>query len=274
MPPVVGLELLERDGVAFFRVPGWAEKGALAVFSTRRGGVSRGSYATLNLSFNTGDEAGAVLANRRRLARALGVRLERWVAGQQVHGRRVALVGEADAGRGATALDGALPATDALITRTPGLVLTAYFADCVPVLFFSPRAPAVGVAHAGWRGTVAGIAAATAEAMVRELGVDPADLLVAVGPYIGPCCYSVGEEVVAGLEGLLGREAEQVVTRQGNRWQVDLGRANFLALRRFGLAAEQVALFSCCTSCHQEWFFSHRGSGGGAGRFAALIALQ
>lgn len=268
------LALCHRGGLAILCVPGWAEKGALAAFSTRLGGVSRGPYTSLNLSFNAGDEAEAVLANRRRLACALGVPLEHWVTGQQVHGRRVAVVGEAEAGRGAAAPETALPATDALVTCTPGLLLVAFFADCVPILFFGPRAAAVGVAHAGWRGTVAGIATATATAITEQLGAAPDDLLVAIGPHIGPCCYLVGEEVVAGLAELLGGEVDKVVVRQGDRWRADLGRANALALQRWGLTARQIAVFPYCTSCRQDWFYSHRGAGGVAGRFAALIGLR
>ncbi|MBC7335091.1 MAG: peptidoglycan editing factor PgeF [Clostridia bacterium] len=270
---MAGFEMIKEDGLTYFLVSGWYEEGALAVFSTRRGGLSGGSYATLNLSFRVGDEAATVRENRRRLARALGIPVERWVAGAQVHGSRVAEVGEAEAGQGAMRAEDAIAAADGLVTRLPRLALVGLFADCVPLLFFRRFPPAVAVIHAGWRGTVAGIAQAAVDALCCEPGAGPADLKVAIGPSIGPCCYIVGEEVVAGLRALLGPEVETVVFPEGQRWRADLAQANVLALRRRGVAAEQISLFSRCTACHPEWFYSHRRDGGRSGRFAALVSL-
>lgn len=251
----------------------WQKEGVLAFFSTRRGGVSAGPYASLNLGFGTGDSPRRVLENRRRLAEALELPLERWVAGQQVHGCRVAVVGPEDAGKGAASPDDALPATDGLVTASPGLVLTGYFADCVPLLFFSPAARAVGVVHAGWRGTVAGIAELALRVMEEALGADRKELWAAVGPCIGPCCYTVGEEVAAGLAKLLGPEACRALVSAESRWRADLGEANATLLRRSGIREERIVVFPACTACRHEEFFSFRRAQGVTGRFAALITL-
>jgi YfiH family protein len=236
--------------------------------------VSRGPYAALNLGFSTEDEPEAVLENRRRLARGLGLPLERWVAARQVHGARVAVVGAAEAGRGAVAAETALPEVDALITSTPGIVLTAYFADCVPLLFFCSQPRAAGVAHAGWRGTAAGVAVATVAAFKTYLGAEASALRVVVGPHVGPCCYRVGEEVVAALAERLGPDGEGWATRKDGQWWVDLGEANVRLLERAGLSRDQIRRFSPCTSCREEWFYSFRRDRGRTGRFAALICLR
>ena len=158
--------------------------------STRAGGVSVGPYASLNLGASVGDSEDAVLENRARLARSLGFAPERLVTTPMVHGKAVLVVDDATA-PGALAVR-----ADILVTREPGYLLMLRVADCVPILLSDESAGVVGVAHAGWRGTAIGVAGRAVEA-VTNLGTDPGVLKAVIGPSIGPCCFEVGEEVVA-----------------------------------------------------------------------------
>jgi len=145
------------------------------------------------------------------------------------------------------------------------------YADCAPVLFYSAARRAVGIAHAGWRGTALRVAAATAQMMVSAFGCDPAELLAAVGPSIGPCCYQVGPEVIEQFRQAFPGEQVLSAPDAAGRAYADLWHANVVQLQEVGVAQVEVSGF--CTCCRQDVFFSHRGSGGRTGRFAAYIRL-
>ena len=232
--------------------------------STRAGGVSVGPYASLNLGASVGDEPDAVSENRARLARALGFAGEQMVTTPQVHGATVLVVDESNADRAFEIR------ADALLTTRPGFLLMQRFADCVPLLFWHPAARAVAVAHAGWRGTVLGVAGATVAALSEHAGAAPAGLRAAIGPAIGPCCYEVGEDVVEQFPGADGA----VRTGAGGRPHLDLWELNRRQLVAAGLRPEQVEVAGICTRCHAETFFSHRALGYPAGRFGAAIGLR
>lgn len=146
---------------------------------TRRGGVSRGPYSGLNVGYTVGDDLQAVEINHNRICRTLGIPRQAITSARQVHGTQIAPVKPEDRGR-------TFPDTDGLITDVPGVVLLLRFADCVPLIFFDPARPAVGLAHAGWRGTPAGIAARTVMSMQATFGSRPEELTAGIGPAIGP----------------------------------------------------------------------------------------
>ncbi len=171
----------------------------LAGCTGRGGGVSEAPYASLNLGLHVGDDPRAVVENRHRVAQALGVELSAFAVGRQVHGGEVRVVIAADRGGGALTADDAFPDTDALITRERGIVLAVLLADCVPVILFDPLTPAIGVAHAGWKGTLAHIVRNAVVGMQREFGSDPLSLLAAIGPSIGPASYEVSADVAERL---------------------------------------------------------------------------
>ena len=198
--------------------------GVVHAVSTRHGGVSIGPYASLNLGLHVGDSADAVLENRRRVCEAAGVELDSLVAGAQVLGNAVAWVTEADRGRGAKDQASALPDTDALVTDSPGVVLVAFSADCALVALVDPCRRAIGLAHASRRGTLGHVAARTVRAMQRLFGCQPADLVAAIGPSIGPCCYEVGPEVRE--QEAVGRRQEAVGSgkREVGRRKEEVGR--------------------------------------------------
>ena len=245
-------------------------------FSTRLGGVSQPPHASLNLAFSRPDDPAAVLENRRRFAAALGFSLDDVVIAGQVHGTTVRVVAEADRGRGAYGIANVLPPADALITNTPDVVLWAGFGDCTPLLFFDPVQHAVGVAHAGWRGTVDNIAGAVVAAMHQHFASDPANLVVAIGPAIGPCCYEVGTEVISAATAAFGvaTAAELLLRPPGNdRPHFDLWSANAFWLEQAGVDAHNIIQTELCTACNVDRFFSHRRESGQTGRFAAVIGL-
>ncbi len=211
----------------------------------------------------------AAMERRRAFYAAYGYAPERVVGAEQVHGDVVARVSAEDGGRGALRRDDAIPGADALISNTPGFALVMFFADCLPILFSDERHRAIGLAHAGWRGTVRDIACRTVRAMVDAFGTDPADLRVDLGPAIGGCCYEVGPEVADLFRAI---DPAAVVDR-APRAHVDLIAANRSLLERRGVPASAIHESGQCTACRVDTWFSHRAERGNAGRFGAIIGL-
>lgn len=165
------------------------------------------------------------------------------------------------------------PETDALISNVPGLVLWLRFADCVPVLLYAPKQGAVGLAHAGWQGTLKGVAAETARAMTVTYGCLPEDLRVGIGPAIGPCCFEVGPEVLEAVRARCAVPEALISQPQANgKAHLDLWLANVQQLQALGVREIEVA--GLCTACHTDEFYSHRAEHGRTGRFPALIGLR
>jgi YfiH family protein len=231
---------------------------------TRLGGVSEGQWSALNLGSTVGDDPRAVQENHRRIFDAFGITRAQVVSPFQVHGRDVVRVGVEDGGM-------VIPATDALITDTPGVALLLRFADCVPVLFYDPVRRAVGLAHAGWRGVAAGVALATVQAMAAAFGSRPEDVWAGIGPAIGPQHYSVGAEVVEAIRAVLPQDA-QAATYCDGRWTMDLPAALEAQLRAVGVT--QVAQSGLCTASRVDEWYSHRAEEGRTGRFGVLVMLD
>src|SRR5580700_7379877 len=194
--PAAGLDLL-----------GWPAFEGLAVeafVTARGGGTSVGAYESLNMSLSVGDDPGAVLENRRRVARAMGADLGDFVFSWQVHGAGVRVVTSADRSAGAFVLDESEPEADALVTADSSVVLAILAADCVPVVLYDPVAHVLGCVHSGWRGTVARVSEAALAAM-RTLGASPENVIAGLGPAISP--YQVGADVVDAVQRGLGAAA-------------------------------------------------------------------
>ena len=226
-------------------------------FSTRRGGSSGSHFKSLNLGSAVGDEAAAVAANWEALSLATGLAFAR---ARQVHGERVIVV---------RAACGPEEEADAIVSLRPGIAACVSIADCAPVLIGDPRSGAVAAVHAGWRGTLAHVAARAVEALVREVDAQPGDLLAAIGPSIGPCCYEVSPELARAFRDDLG---PQVVALADGRPSVDLWLANEIVLRKAGLARERIEALGRCTACEPEVFFSHRRDRGCTGRQVGFVA--
>jgi hypothetical protein len=226
-------------------------------FTTREGGGSRGPFRSLNLSASVGDDPERVLENWERLRQATGLAFARV---RQVHGCRVV---EADAG--------AEPGeeADAVISAFPGVAASVSVADCAPVLIADPRSGSAAAVHAGWRGTLARVAAEGVRALVERHGARPSDLLAAIGPSIGPCCFEVSRELAVRFRDELGA-ATGNPRNLGSR--ADLWLANEQILRAAGLARRRIEVLGRCTSCEDDVFFSHRRDQGRTGRHLAFIA--
>lgn len=236
--------------------------------SERGGGVSRKPFSSLNLGLHVGDDADAVMENRRRAAGALGLDAGRLVCAQQVNGSAAALVENSDAGQGARSLATAVPGVDALVTRTPGPPLALFFADCVPVFVTDPVHRTVALAHAGWRGLVGGVLENTVGVLVNECRARAQDLLAAVGPCIGACCFEVGPEVAARFD------PADVRADENGKAHVDLAAASVRRLQNAGLPANQIDVANDCTACRPDRWFSHRRGFGKTGRMGAFIAVR
>jgi YfiH family protein len=231
--------------------------GARIAFTTRQGGVSAGSFASLNVGFATPDDPGRVEENRRRALAAAGADAGRAVSLRQRHGSVVVEAGPASAG-GYLDEGTIWPEGDALVTAEPGRPLIAHGADCLTAALVGAGGERLAVVHAGWRGLVAGVLEAAAERV--GLGFS-----AVVGPGAGACCYAVGEDVASPLRERFG---DDIVA--GGR--ADLALSARRALERAGAA--EVALAGLCTICDPERFHSHRRDGSGSGRQAVIAYLE
>jgi YfiH family protein len=246
----VSLELFRFENLS--RIPG-----VVHAISTRSGGVSQGRCESLNVSYAVGDTTDNVDENLRRIASSIGASREDLFAAYQVHGRAVTLV-ESDTDP--------RPHCDVLITRGPEKTLMLRYADCTPVLLADAEKRVVAAVHAGWRGSAVRAAGAAVSALGDAFGSRPQDVWAGIGPAIGPCCYTVGQDVVDAFADRPGLFSES---------KLDLWEANRQALLEAGVPAEQIEVAGVCTQCESDRFFSHRANGGQpAGRFAAVIKVE
>ncbi|MDQ3248361.1 MAG: peptidoglycan editing factor PgeF [Chloroflexota bacterium] len=237
--------------------------------STRHGGVSPAPWNTLNFSVQRGDTPERVLQNRTRLADALGIAVDAQVRCHQVHGTGVAKVDQGDANQWQTGVD-------SLVTDTVNLPLALVFADCVPVLLYDPQHHALGVCHAGWRGTLNGAAAATLWAMQAAYDTDPAALLACIGPSIGPQSYAVGQDVVD-LAHVKLNNADQLFSYPNGQDQnphFDLWQANVNQLCEAGVPLTHIEVSGIDTAQNTHDFFSHRAEKGQCGLFSMVAWLD
>lgn len=252
-------------------------------FTTRIGGVSEGIFSSMNLSFTRGDEKEAVETNFRRLAEALSVDYGRFVLSDQTHTVNVRKVTAADAGKGLLR-ERDYTDVDGLITNEPGLVLSTFFADCVPLYFVDPVHRAIGMSHSGWRGTVARMGAVTLRAMEREYGTRPEDVICAIGPSICQNCYEVSGDVAEAFRNeFQGHEKEILKESPKNhanmmdeekKYQLDLWKANEIVLFEAGVLPAHLAVTDICTCCNPEVLFSHRASHGKRGNLGGFLCIK
>ena len=262
-----------RGGVPVLQADGMLSAGGVAHgFSTRLGGVSQGMWAALNLGVSRGDDPDHVRENYRRFFAAIGADGKKLAMTNQVHGGRVRVVTSADwkddpYQRPDYEADG-------LMTDTPGVVLLIYSADCIPILLYDPVRRVIAATHAGWRGTAAGIAAAAVERMKEIYECRPQDILAAIGPGIGPCCFETHEDVPNAMMAAVSSAAlPYVKVLENGKFTLDLKGINAQLLTRAGLEKEHIAVCQDCTACMREKYWSHRRMGTNRGSMAAAIQL-
>lgn len=243
--------------------------------STRNGGFSSPPYDSLNLGFHVGDNPEIVLKNRKQLALALCIPLDHFTIARQIHGCNVKIVTEELRGSGAFTYDTAISATDAMVTSIPGICLTLLQADCVPVLFFDVKKKAIGIAHAGWRGTIGMVAQSTVRVLKEKFDCSPNDILVGIGPSIGPCCYEVGQEIIDQIEEVFQPKKGDIYSKTSDgKGYFNLWEANKIQLVQTGIPERNIEIARICTSCNHSQFFSYRHQNTETGRFGAGIVLK
>jgi YfiH family protein len=261
--PYLSFPILERTGLV--------KQG----FSTKLGGVSQGKFATMNFTFTRGDNRSHVLENYSRMAKALGVDVERMVLSYQTHTTNVRLVTEEDAGKGIVK-ERDYEDVDGLITNVPGITLVTFYADCVPLYFLDPIHRAVGLSHSGWRGTVKRMGEVTVKKMEEAFGTKAEDVIACIGPSICMECYEVGSEVAQEFMKGFDRThwGEILSEKEDGKYLLDLWRANEIVLLEAGVKQENIQVTDICTHCNSDLLFSHRTTGNERGNLAAFLGLD
>jgi YfiH family protein len=254
-----------KAGIRYYQFEHLGDGLTQAVF-TRRGGCSPDPWAALNFGGTVGDDPERVLENRNRALMTLNCEPEYVYDVWQVHGVNVAI---AEAPR---PLETPHLQADTILTNTPGIILMMRFADCVPIFMHDPVRKAIGMVHAGWKGTVRGLVRLAVEAMQTRFDSTPADILAGIGPSIGPDHYEIGPDVVAQVRQAFGQSASCLLTDDAGAIHFDLWAANRLALEKAGV--KQIEMAGICTACQPEDWYSHRAERGRTGRFGAIIALN
>jgi len=243
-------------------------------FTTRLGGISEGVCSSLNLSFSRGDEPEAVMENYRRVAETFGKTVDDFVCTDQTHTTNVLKVGKMEKGYGVTR-EKPYTDVDGLITNEPGVILSTFYADCVPLYFVDPVHKAIGLSHSGWRGTVGRMGQKTLEAMAEAYGTKPEDVYAAIGPSICQDCYEISEDVAEYFyQEFEGHGDEILINKGSGKYQLDLWKTNEIVLLEAGIKPEHLAVTNVCTCCNSEVLFSHRASQGKRGNLAAFLMLK
>jgi YfiH family protein len=254
----------QSDGLRYYQFDIFSKNVLNAVF-TRQGGISPEPWNSLNLSISVGDDPARVAENRVHAFNSLGRKPASLHDVWLVHGTEVIF---ADAPR---PLDQPTQKADILFTDNPEVSLFMRFADCVPLLFHDPKKQVIGISHAGWMGTVKGVAEVSVRAMQERYGSDPKDIVVGIGPSISCDHYEIGEEVAVQFREKYGDDSEQVLQTRDGSIYLDLWTANALQLQKMGV--EQIQISGLCTACHLDDWYSHRAEKGKTGRFGALLAM-
>lgn len=242
-------------------------------FSTRKGGVSQPPWYSLNLGIGRDDNPEHVRENYRRFCGALGMDHRRVVLTYQTHTTNIRRVTPQDAGKGLWQ-DRDYRDVDGFITNEKNLPLVVFSADCGIILLYDPVQHAAGALHAGWRGCAGGIPETAVKAMTASFGSRPSDILAAIGPGIGQCCFETDADVPMAMEAALGTDALPYTEKRGPKFYVDLPGLNRQWLLRAGLLPEHIEVSDLCTACHPELFWSHRKMGNTRGAQVAMISLD
>ncbi len=250
----------------------------VAGFTTRIGGQSQkqNPFHAMNCGLHVGDDALQVIQNRRKLCDLLHFPFDTWTCADQIHSNQVAIIDHNHVGRGRVSMEDTIKGTDGLITGEPNILLTSFYADCVPLFFYVPVRGVIGIAHSGWRGTAANIAQNMVDTLRNHYQVLPEQIQVAIGPSIGVCCYEVDEQVIQGIMGQMqDSQPSSFFTQKINgKYTMDLKEANTILLKQAGIPAKQIISSQWCTSCRTDLFFSHRKEEGKTGRMAAFIGWR
>ncbi|MEL7649098.1 MAG: peptidoglycan editing factor PgeF [Sedimentibacter sp.] len=245
--------------------------GLFHCFTTRKGGVSSEEFASMNLGMGTGDDVENVEKNYEIMSKRLGIRLKDIVETDQTHTNNVRYVTDKDKGRAMKDPD--YNDVDGLYTDIRNIALMTFHADCTPLFFYDTVKNAIGMAHAGWRGTLQNIAGKMIDAMVKDLGCNPKDMKAVIGPSLGQCCFEVDEDVAAMFLSYDSSYSELMV-KKGEKFHFDLWEINKRLMVKHGMDENSIEVSGLCTKCNRELFFSHRGQKGKRGLMCGIIMLK
>ncbi|MBM2805601.1 MAG: Polyphenol oxidase [Deltaproteobacteria bacterium] len=250
--------------ITHLTVPQWkTQSGLLHGFMGRRGGKSDGVYAGLNVSYRVGDDPKVVSQNLCDMKQAVGIHDGKVVTMRQVHGDKIIEIKDKQLKEAGEA--------DGMITGEAGIHLGVLTADCVPLLFIAPKQRLAAALHAGWRGTLAGIAEKAVELFKQRYDVTADELAVALGPSIGVCCYEVKDDVAGPLMKKWGKLTTPSIAVKDGKSFVNLRRLNRDILRTAGVPGKQLHEIGPCTRCAPEDFYSYRHQGGETGRQISIV---
>lgn len=259
--PVIQYKSLEATGCVYHG------------FSTRLGGVSKGIYHSMNLSYTRGDDAKSVDENFERFCTSIHMDWKKICSTDQTHTANVRVVTEEDMGHGIQRPKKYFD-IDGQVTNVPGIPLISYHADCVPLFFVDPIKKAIGLSHSGWKGTVARIGANTIKAMTENYGSNPEDIITVIGPSICQKCYEVSKDVADAFQAEFRVSDTLIYKKENEKYQLNLWEANKQVMLDAGILPEHITVTKWCTGCHPERLWSHRKSGNDRGSLAAFLCLK
>ncbi|SFG23027.1 conserved hypothetical protein [Halobacillus alkaliphilus] len=246
-------------------------KNIIAGLTTRYGGHSERPFNTLNMGLHVQDESDTVLRNRKELAQETGFPLENWIIGEQIHDIRVKVAGNGEKGKGVFSHQSAVAGVDGLITNQPDLLLGAFYADCVPLFFYAPVSGWIGVAHAGWKGTVRNMVSQMV-GHLTEQGCSIEEIELVIGPCISEEHYEVDQRVYDQIP--VEFQGESAVPVSSGKYKLDLKKLNESMAFQSGLHKENVRVSRLCTYEEENLFYSHRRDQGQTGRMLGFIGLK
>ena len=243
----------------------------LHCFTTRKGGVSKGAYESMNIGFSTGDSRENVKRNIEIIGERLNINVNDIVRTSQTHTCNIKYVDEEYKGRifeGSTFKN-----VDGIYTDKRELALMTFHADCTPVFFYDPVKRLIGLVHAGWRGTLSNISGKMVKAFENDFNSDAKNIKAAIGPSLGPCCFEVDEDV-ADLFLLENKEFEKYMEIRKPKYYFNLWEINKYLLMKEGISEGNIEISGTCTKCNNDLLFSHRGQGGKRGLMAGILMMK
>jgi YfiH family protein len=240
-------------------------------FTTREGGVSEGPFESMNIGLSTGDNDENVKRNIEIMAERLGINVYDIVETNQTHTNNVVYVTEEHKGRVFGETD--LKDVDGIYTDRKNVALMSFHADCTPIFYYDPVKKVIALAHAGWRGTLLNIAGNMVSALVRDFNSNPQDIIVAIGPSLGMCCFEVDDDV-AQMFLNENEEFKRFMEIRKPKYHFNLWELNKYLLMKEGIKEENIEVSGVCTKCNNHLFFSHRGQGGKRGLMAGILMMK
>lgn len=262
-----------KDEVGYLTFKGFEKYSYIThAFSTRIGGVSKNEFKSMNLSFSRGDSEECVTENYKLFCKALNFDINKLVRGNQVHGTNIVKITEKILNK-KNFNELVFDSCDGFVTNVPGAVLTTFHADCPAVFMIDTKNKAIGLAHAGWRGTVAKISQKLLSTLIDEYGSSENDIVCAVGPGIGKCCFEFSKTALREFDKLNIDNFYINSDKNAEKIYIDILEVNKKLLLKSGIKEENIFVSDVCSNCNKDLLFSHRATKGHRGNNAAFMSI-